>query len=190
MIVSLASRNARLMSLRWLDMSMTMRAVDAPQERQHLLDVARRHHLGHLDARRGEQDVDPRRVAPEHVAEVGLGDPVGRQVQDRRRVDRHLEQRPQVAELEAAVDQDGPLVELAERDREVEGDRRLADAALRREHGQDPRRAQRRLARLEVLVHRPRSGSSGRSRRTASRGRRGCRARVGLDRVLRARSGR
>ena len=90
-------------------------------------------HLGHLDPRRGEQDVDPRRVAPEDVAEVRLGDPVGRQVEDRRRVDRDLEQRPQVAELEAAVDQDGPLLELAEGDREVERDRRLADAALRRE---------------------------------------------------------
>ena len=30
---------------------------------------------------------------------------------------RHLEQRPQVAELEAAVDQHGPLAELAERRR-------------------------------------------------------------------------
>ena len=54
--------------------------------------------------------------------EVRLGDPVGRQVEDRRRVDRHLEQRAQVAELEAAVDQHRALAELAERDREVEGD--------------------------------------------------------------------
>ena len=65
----------------------------------------------------------------------------------------HLEQRPQVAELEAAVDQHGPLLELAERDREVEGDRRLADAALRREHRDDPRRAGRVLG-LEVLADR------------------------------------
>ena len=65
--------------------------------------------------------------------EVRLGDAVGRQVEDRRRVDRHLQERPQVAELEAAVDQDGPLLGLADRHREVEGDRRLADAALRRE---------------------------------------------------------
>ena len=65
--------------------------------------------------------------------EVGFGDPVGRQVEDRRRVDGHLEQRPQVAELEAAVDQDGALLQLGERDGEVERDRRLADAALGRE---------------------------------------------------------
>ena len=42
-----------------------------------------------------------------------------------------LQQRAQVAELEAAVDEHGALVELAEGDRQVEGDRRLADAALR-----------------------------------------------------------
>ena len=45
----------------------------------------------------------------------------------------HLEQRAQVAELEAAVDQDRPLLQLGQRDGEVERDRRLADAALRRE---------------------------------------------------------
>jgi hypothetical protein len=56
----------------------------------------------------------------------------------------HLEERREVAELEAAVDQDGPLLGLGERDREVECDRRLADAALRREDRVDPRRAGRR----------------------------------------------
>ena len=85
------------------------RAVDPAEERQDLVDVAGRDHLGHLDPRRGEQDVDPRRVAPEDVLEVRFGDAVGRQVEDRGRVDRHLEQRPQVAELEAAVDQHRPL---------------------------------------------------------------------------------
>ena len=40
-------------------------------------------------------------------------DPVGRQVEDRRGVGGHLEERPEVAELEAAVDQDGPLLGLA-----------------------------------------------------------------------------
>ena len=126
-------------------MSMTIDCVDPAQERQDLLDVARREHLGHLDARRREQDVDPRRVAPQDVAEVRLGDPVGRQVEDRRGVDRDLEQRAQVAELEAAVDEDGPLLELAERDREVERDGRLADAALRREDAQMTRVARDRL---------------------------------------------
>ena len=64
-------------------MSMTIDAVHPAQERQDLVDVARRDHLGHLDPRRREQDVDARRVAPEDVGEVGLGDPVGRQVEDR-----------------------------------------------------------------------------------------------------------
>ena len=87
MIVSLASRKPRLMSLidaRHVDHD---RAVDAPQQRQDLVDVARRDHLGHLDARRREQDVDARRVAPQDVGQVRLGDPVGRQVEDRRGVD-------------------------------------------------------------------------------------------------------
>ena len=94
-------------------MSMTIDAVDAAQERQDLVEVARRDHLGHLDARRREQDVDARRVAPEHVGQVRFGDPVGRQVEDRRRVVGHLQQRAQVAELDAAVDEHGPLAELA-----------------------------------------------------------------------------
>ena len=64
----------------------------------------------------------------------------------------HLEQRAQVAELEAAVDQHGPLLELAERDREVERDRRLADAALRGEDAHDPRCRRVACERLELLA--------------------------------------
>ena len=97
-----------------------------------------RQHLGHLDPRRSEQDVDARRVAPEDIAKVGFGDPVGRQVEDGRRVAGDLQQRAQIAELEAAVDQDGALIELAEGDRQVEGDGRLADAAFRREDASSP----------------------------------------------------
>ena len=67
--------------------------------------------------------------------EVAFLDAVGRQVEDRRRVVRHLEQRPQVAELEAAVDQDGPLLELAMATARLKAMRRLAHAALRREQG-------------------------------------------------------
>ena len=115
--------------------------VDAAQQRHRLVEVADGDHLRHLDARRREQDVDPGRVAPQHVLEVRLLDPVRRQVEQRRRVDRHLEQRPQVAELEAAVDEDGARAELAERDREVEREGRLADAALGREHRDHPGRA-------------------------------------------------
>ena len=96
----------------------------------------------------------PGRVAPEDIAEVRFGDPVGRQVEDRWSVARDLQQRAQVAELEAAVDQHGPLVELAEGDREVEGDRRLADAALRREDGHHPRRSRSPAGLLELLAHR------------------------------------
>ena len=51
----------------------------------------------------------------------------------------HLQQCPQVAELEAAVDEHGPLADLAEGDREIEGDGRLADPALRGEHADDAR---------------------------------------------------
>ena len=61
-----------------------------------------------------------------------LADPVGRQVQDRGGVGGDPEERAQVAELEAAVDEGGPRPGLAEGDGEVEGDRGLADAALRR----------------------------------------------------------
>ncbi len=57
----------------------------------------------------------------------------------RGRVSRDLEQRAQVAELEAAVDQHGPLLELAEGDRQVEGDGGLADTALRGEDRHDAR---------------------------------------------------
>ena len=166
--------------------------VDAAQQRQRLLDVARGEHLGHLDARRGEQDVDARRIAPQDVAQVRLGDPVGRQVEDRRRVDRDLEQRAQVAELEAAVDEHGPLVVLAERHGEVERDRRLADAALGREHAHDPRAGDRGHD-VELLAHRRTPGSSGRSPRTASTGRRGsrhrCRPRSGSAGTVRTMTG-
>ena len=96
------------------------RAVDPPEQRQDLVDVAGRDHLGHLDARRCEEDVDPGWVAPEDVLEVRLGNTVRRQIEDRGRVDGDLQERAQVAELEAAVDQDGALVGLPECDGEVE----------------------------------------------------------------------
>ena len=64
--------------------------------------------------------------------------------------------------------------ELPERDREVEGDGRLADAALRARRRDRTRVLRRLRVRLEVLADAGRSGSSGRSRRTASTGRRGC----------------
>ena len=127
--------------------------VDALQEGKRLLEVTSGDHLGHLHARRGEEDVDPRGIAPEDVLEIRLGDPIGRQIEDRRRVDRDLEQRAQVAELEAAVDEHRPLVALAERHREVERDRRLAHAALGREHAHDPRAGDRGQG-VELLAYR------------------------------------
>ncbi len=162
------------------------RGVDAAQQRQHLVDVTRGEHLGHLDPRRREQDVDPGRVAPEHVAQVGFGDPVGRQVEDRRGVDRHLEQRAEVAELEAAVDQHGLLLELAERDRQVEGDRRLADAALRREDADDPRRRER-LGLLELLARRRDPGHQVEAGERHREDAVDARVVIDLDRVLRDR---
>ena len=120
------------MSLTTAGMSTTIDLVDAAQQREDLLEVARRDHLGHLDARRREQDVDARRVAPQHV---GAGPTPAIRSVGRSRIDGasigHLEQRAQVAELEAAVDEHGPLAQLADGDREVERERRLADAALR-----------------------------------------------------------
>ena len=65
----------------------------------------------------------PGRVAPQDVLEVALADPVGRQVEDRGGVRRHPQERAQVAELEAAVNEGGPRPGLAEGHREVEGDR-------------------------------------------------------------------
>ena len=113
--------------------------VDPAQQREDLLDVARGDHLGHLDPGRGQQDVDARRVAPEDIAQVGLGDPVGRQVEDRGGVGRHLQEGAQVAELETAVDEDRALVHLPDRHREVERDGRLAHPALGREDREGPR---------------------------------------------------
>jgi hypothetical protein len=117
------------------------------------------------------------------LGEVRFRDPVGRQVEDGRRVDGHLEQGPEVAELETAVDQNGPLVRLAEGDRQVERDRRLADTALRREDGIDARRARRRqlgevLPDLADPIHQVEAGE--RHREHAVNAPRG----VDLDRVL------
>ena len=59
-------------------------------------------------------------------------DPVGRQVEHRGGVLGHLQEGAQVAELEAAVDQDdAQAAQLAHRHGEVEGQGRLAHAALR-----------------------------------------------------------
>ncbi len=96
----------------------------------------------HLHARRREQDVDARRVAPEDVGEVALRDAVGRQIEDRWGIGRHPQQRAHVAELEAAIDERGPrLAGLRQGDRKVEGDGRLAHAALGREDREDARSA-------------------------------------------------
>ena len=58
-------------------------------------------------------------------------DPVGGELEDRRHVSGDAQQRPQVAELEVAVDRARPAVaQLGDRHREVECDRGLADSAL------------------------------------------------------------
>ena len=104
--------------------------VELAQQREHLLDVARRDHLRHLDPRRGEEDVDARRVAPHHLGEVLLADPIGRQVDDARRDGGDAQQAAQVAELERSVDE-ADAVLLPERHGDVVGERRAADATLR-----------------------------------------------------------
>ena len=79
--------------------------VQASQDGDRLLHVARRDHLGHLHARGSEQDVDPGRIAPHHIANVRLLDPIRRQIEDRRHVIGDFEEGPQVAVLEAAVNE-------------------------------------------------------------------------------------
>jgi hypothetical protein len=105
MIASLVSRNVRLMSLRWLDMSITIAAYTRRRS-DRTFSMSRELSISAISIRGGgEQDVDAGRVAPEHVGQVGLGDPVGGQVEDGRRVDRDLQERAQVAKLQAAVDE-------------------------------------------------------------------------------------
>ena len=105
--------------------------VDATQERDDLLDVACRDHLGLLDTRRREQQVDARGVAPEDRGEVALGDAVGGQLEDGGRRVRHAQEAAQVAELEVAVDEhDADAGLCPKRDGQVVGDRRAAHAAL------------------------------------------------------------
>src|SRR5439155_26688187 len=91
-----------------------------------------------LHQRRSNENVEPEWSPQQNVGEIELRDAYGRQVENRRRVHRDLEQRSEIAELETAVDQDGSLLGLAEGYGEVERDRRLADAAFRGEHGVDP----------------------------------------------------
>ena len=83
------------------------------------------------------------------VGEVLVPDAVGRQVDDARRDGRDAEQPAQVAELERAVDQ-ADAVLLAERDGQVVGERRAADAALRAEQRHDQGAGARRLERARL----------------------------------------
>ena len=116
--------------------------VQPAHQRERLLEVADQDHLGHLDARRGEQDVD---VAPAR-ARAPRRDPISemRSV-GRSSIDGASRGRPQeaaqVAELDAAVDERRSKAEARRGDAEVERDRGLADAALRREDDDEPARA-------------------------------------------------
>ena len=65
--------------------------------------------------------------------------------------------RAQVAELQAAVDQDGALLELAEGDGEIERERRLADPPFGAKTDMTRGRRGRRPARLELLAELSRS---------------------------------
>ena len=127
--------------------------VDATQQGQDLLDVTGADHLGELHAGWREEDVDAGGVTPQHVREVRLADPVGRQVQDGRRVRGHLEERAEIAELEARVHQASLPTLAGQRDREVEGERRPAHAALRGVD-RDHRRTARRIGGRGLLVRR------------------------------------
>ncbi len=62
-------------------------------------------HLGLLDARWREQQVDTRGIAPQDRGEIALGDAVGRQLQDGWGRIWDAKQSAQVAELEVAIDE-------------------------------------------------------------------------------------
>ncbi len=99
------------------------------------------------------------------------------------RVGRHPQERAQVAELEAAVHERGPGPGLAERDREVEGDGRLADTALRRVDDDEPGqgrlvRGERGLVDRDDDVHELEAGERHAEHRVDAG------ARVAADRVL------
>ena len=124
------------------------RAVDdhqvmrCPQRLQDLPDPFRRHQLRHLGGRRCEQDADARRVIDDERVD-GLDLAAGcldlrHQVCDRFALGIEVEQHADVAELERAVHDDDPLAELrCGGDREVDGHRRAADAALGAEDRDD-----------------------------------------------------
>ncbi len=132
-IVSAWSRSARVSSSSPTPGIDDHEVVQPAHQRQRLLDVADEDHLGHLDPGRCEQDVDVGRPAPEHVGEIRFGDPVGRKVEHRWRIARRTEEAAQVPELDAAIDERRLHPEPGRGGAEVEGDRRLADSALRRE---------------------------------------------------------
>ena len=137
---SAASRIASVVSLNHDVQSTITRSWLRRSASRTRLHARRRDQLGHLRRGRGEQHPDPGRVVDdERVERLGLaGLELRDEVRDRLVLRVQVEQDADVAELERAVDEDDRLAELGRgRDREVDRDRRPADAALRAEDRDD-----------------------------------------------------
>ena len=110
-----------------------------PEKRVDLADELDRDDARVVGPPRREQRPDARSCVDEEVLELlgveralGEGEVVDRLL----RAEAHAE--GDVAELEVEVDDDGALARFLERDREVRRDERLAGAALRAEHDDQP----------------------------------------------------
>ena len=108
--------------------------VALPEDLKHVLDVRAGDELGRLGRRRREEHLDAGRVLHEdRFDDVGVGlleraDEIG----DRLRLGAHVQDDGDVAERQAAVDEDDRLLGgLMEGDREIRRDRGAPDAALR-----------------------------------------------------------
>jgi len=138
--------------------------IALPEKLEDVLDVRAGDELGRFRGRRREHHLDAGRVLDEdRLHHVGVGclerpDEVG----DRLRLWTHVEDHGDVPERQAAVHQnDGLARQLVQRHREVRGDRRPANTALRREERDD-------LAHLATGCRRCR-GSAGRGDRSHGR---------------------
>ena len=139
-MTSAASRMASVVSLKNAVQSTTTRSWVGAERLEHLLDAARRDHLGHLRGRRREQHPDAGGVV-DHEGVDRLDSPaleLGDEVGDRLALGVQVEQDAHVAELEGAVHEDDLLAELGRGgDREVDRDGGAADAALGAEDRDD-----------------------------------------------------
>ena len=141
-MVSAESRIASVVSLKKAGAVDHDELVREAQRLDHPLDTGRRDELGHLGAGRREQHADAGRMVDHQRVDrldlvaglFELRDEVG----DRLVLRIEVQEDPDIAELERAIDEDDLLAELGGRgDGQVDRQRRAADAALGAEHGDD-----------------------------------------------------